>query len=164
MSTARDLAATPGLSQIAEVLAAGGDRLSGLLERAEDRLGEVAVGYGAELQGHVSGTLSAGGKRLRPMLVFISAGDESSDDLVTAAVAVELLHMATLVHDDVLDGAQLRRGRPTVFASGGRAAATATGDLLFARAFSVLAAVGRADADGVSQCVAVGIGGRHGDR
>ena len=75
MSTARDLAATPGLSQIAEVLAAGGDRLSGLLERAEDRLGEVAVGYGAELQGHVSGTLSAGGKRLRPMLVFISAGE-----------------------------------------------------------------------------------------
>ena len=148
MSTARDLAATPGLSQIAEVLAAGGDRLSGLLERAEERLGEVAVGYGAELQGHVSGTLSAGGKRLRPMLVFISAGDESSDDLVTAAVAVELLHMATLVHDDVLDGAQLRRGRPTVFASGGRAAATATGDLLFARAFSVLAAVGRADALG----------------
>jgi geranylgeranyl pyrophosphate synthase len=148
VSTARDLAAAPGLSQIAEVLAAGGDRLSRLLERAEDRLMEVAAGHGDALQGHVSGTLSAGGKRLRPMLVFISAGDESSDDLVAAGVAVELLHMATLVHDDVLDGAQLRRGRPTVFASGGRDAATATGDLLFARAFSVLAAVGRADALG----------------
>src|SRR5205085_4548971 len=127
---------------------AGGERLSGLLERAEARLGEVAEGYGDELAGHVAGTLAAGGKRLRPMLVFISAGEATSDDLVTAGAAVELLHMATLVHDDVLDSAELRRGRPTVFAEGGRGAATATGDLLFSRAFAVLAATGRADAVG----------------
>ena len=50
--------------------------------------------------------------------------------------------MATLVHDDVLDRAALRRGRPTVFASGGRGAATATGDLLFSRAFAELALTG----------------------
>jgi geranylgeranyl pyrophosphate synthase len=56
------------------------------------------------------------------------------------------VHMATLVHDDVLDGAPLRRGRPTVYADGGRAAATATGDLLFSRAFAELAATGSADA------------------
>ena len=54
--------------------------------------------------------------------------------------------MATLVHDDVLDGADLRRGRPTVFANGGRAAATATGDLLFSRAFAELAGTGSEDA------------------
>jgi geranylgeranyl pyrophosphate synthase len=54
--------------------------------------------------------------------------------------------MATLVHDDVLDGAELRRGRPTVFANGGRAAATATGDLLFSRAFAELAATGSEEA------------------
>src|SRR5918999_952303 len=106
-----------------------------------------------ELAGRMAGagltdvrwTLTAGGKRLRPVLVFLCAA-EPSDPLVPAAVAVELLHMATLVHDDVLDGADLRRGRPTVFAQGGRAAATATGDLLFSRAFAELAATGSEDA------------------
>jgi len=64
---------------------------------------------------------------------------------VRAAAAVELVHSATLVHDDVLDAASLRRGVPTVVAVGGRGAATATGDLLFARAFAELSANGRAD-------------------
>jgi geranylgeranyl pyrophosphate synthase len=79
------------------------------------------------------------------MLVFI-AGDADSEDLVRAGAAVELLHMATLVHDDVLDRAALRRGRPTVFARGGVAAATATGDLLFSRAFAELTHTRSADA------------------
>jgi geranylgeranyl pyrophosphate synthase len=79
------------------------------------------------------------------VLVFLCGG-EPTDQLVAAGAAVELLHMATLVHDDVLDGAELRRGRPTVFSSGGRSAATATGDLLFSRAFAELAATGSAAA------------------
>jgi geranylgeranyl pyrophosphate synthase len=66
--------------------------------------------------------------------------------LVRAAVAVELVHAATLVHDDVLDGSPLRRGRATVVSSGGRAVATATGDLLFSRAFAELAAAGSSEA------------------
>jgi geranylgeranyl pyrophosphate synthase len=102
-------------------------------------------GHGELLGGHAETTLSAGGKRLRPVLVFLCAA-EPADSLVAAAVAVELLHMATLVHDDVLDGADLRRGRPTVFAKGGRGEATATGDLLFSRAFAELAATASPDA------------------
>jgi geranylgeranyl pyrophosphate synthase len=135
-----------GVAPAADVMAAGGPRLAGLLERAEGRLAEAAAGYGEELGRYVARTLAAGGKRLRPTLVFIAAGEARSDHLVEGAVAVELLHMATLVHDDVLDGATVRRGQPTVFAEGGREAATAAGDLLFSRAFAVLAATGSAGA------------------
>jgi geranylgeranyl pyrophosphate synthase len=134
-------------AQLGAVLAAGGPNLTTLLERTERRLGGVIDGHGPELARHARGTLLAGGKRLRPMLVFLcSDGDSSPDALVPAGAAVELLHMATLVHDDVLDGAHLRRGKPTVFAEGGRAAATATGDLLFSRAFAELVATRSVDA------------------
>src|SRR5688572_22743187 len=127
---------------LASVLEAGGPELSRSLMRAERRLQEVAGSHGDELARHAAGTLSAGGKRLRPMLVFLCAGDSDGEALVSAAAAVELLHMATLVHDDVLDRASLRRGRPTVFADAGRDAATATGDLLFSRAFAEIAVEG----------------------
>src|SRR5437764_10917873 len=106
MSTARDLATTPGLSQIADVLAAGGDRLADLLERAEGRLGRVAEGYGPALEGHVSGTLAAGGKRLRPMLVYISAGEPAPAAPVAAAAAAGLLHLTKVRHGARLDATQ----------------------------------------------------------
>jgi len=84
-------------------------------------------------------TVEAGGKRLRPLLVFVAGlGSDAREALCRAAAAVELIHSATLVHDDVLDDAPLRRGRQTVFASAGRVAATATGDLLFSSAFAEL--------------------------
>ena len=129
---------------VAAVIEAGGAHVPELLERLEVRLAEVAASHGPVLAEHAGSTISAGGKRLRPLLVFVAAG-APSDGVLRAAVAVELVHSATLVHDDVLDGAQLRRGRPTVVASAGRELATATGDLLFSRAFAELAANGRAD-------------------
>ncbi len=134
-------------AQLGAVLSAGGPSLAHLLERTEARLAEVAETHGAALGAHAAGTLAAGGKRLRPVLVFLCGdGDGVDERLVAAGAAVELLHMATLVHDDVLDAAKLRRGRPTVFAVAGRSAATATGDLLFSRAFAELAATGSEDA------------------
>jgi geranylgeranyl pyrophosphate synthase len=133
-------------AQLGAVLAAGGPELARLLDATEARLAEVAAGHGERLGHHASDTLSAGGKRLRPILVFLCADGDGDGRLVAAAAAVELLHMATLVHDDVLDRAPLRRGRPTVFAAGGRLAATATGDLLFSRAFAELASTDSADA------------------
>jgi geranylgeranyl pyrophosphate synthase len=137
--------APTGSEQLSAVLDAGGDELRALIERTEARLGEVAASHGEVLGAFAGDTLAAGGKRLRPMLVFI-CGAAGSDALVRAGAAVELLHMATLVHDDVLDRAELRRGRPTVYARGGAAAATATGDLLFSRAFAELTLTGDAGA------------------
>lgn len=135
------------MSELRDVLAVGGVGLADGLARAERRLAEVVVAHGEVLGEHAGGTLAAGGKRLRPLLVFLCAGRTEPDErVVAAAAAVELLHMATLVHDDVLDRAPLRRGYPTVFASAGRDAAVATGDLLFSRAFAELAATGSAAA------------------
>jgi geranylgeranyl pyrophosphate synthase len=124
------------------VTAAGGPGLSRLLATTEGRLVEIAESLGETLSVHARATLEAGGKRLRPMLVFLCAGEETGDEVVRAGAAVELVHMATLVHDDVIDRASLRRGRPTVFVAAGRPAAVATGDFLFARAFAELAASG----------------------
>jgi geranylgeranyl pyrophosphate synthase len=114
------------------------------MDRLEERMSELAHAHGPRL-GRLGGdTLAAGGKRLRPLLVFLAAGTPppETDNLLRGAVAVELVHSATLVHDDVLDGADLRRGRPTVVATAGRHLATATGDLLFSRAFAELAESG----------------------
>jgi geranylgeranyl pyrophosphate synthase len=123
------------------VVAAGGDAAARLMARLEIHLLEAADGHGLLLGRHAGETIAAGGKRLRPLLLFLAAGapPPESETLLRSAVAVELVHSATLVHDDVLDGSPLRRGRPTVMAAGGRLAATATGDLLFSRAFAELA-------------------------
>jgi geranylgeranyl pyrophosphate synthase len=130
------------------VVDAGGEALTRIMDRVERRMAELATGHGPRLARHAGDTISAGGKRLRPLLVCLAAGTPppETDGLVRAAVAVELVHGATLVHDDVLDGSALRRGRPTVVAIGGRAAATATGDLLFSRAFAELASGDSPDA------------------
>jgi geranylgeranyl pyrophosphate synthase len=124
---------------VTRVLDAAGGWLPGSMGEVEKRLERIASGPGGALAEDATATLAAGGKRLRPLLVLLCAGPAASDSATSAAVAVELIHMATLVHDDVLDDAPLRRGRPTVLATSGRLRATATGDLLFARAFAELA-------------------------
>jgi geranylgeranyl pyrophosphate synthase len=108
------------------------------MEAVEERLRSLVEGHGDALAADAGATLAAGGKRLRPMLVLLCAGPGAGDPAIRAAAAIELVHMATLVHDDVLDAAPLRRGRPTVVARSGRERALAVGDLLFSRAFAEL--------------------------
>lgn len=127
------------MSRVEDVVPLGGEGLPALMARTERRLEEVAAGHGDALAGAAAGTLAAGGKRLRPLLVLLCAEGIDTEAPVRAAAAVELVHMATLVHDDVIDRAALRRGHPTVFAARGREAATATGDFVFSRAFALLA-------------------------
>jgi geranylgeranyl pyrophosphate synthase len=131
-------------TSVQAVVQAGGQPAVRLLAALEERLAKLATGHGELLGRHAGSTIAAGGKRLRPLLVFLAAGapPPESDQLLRSAVAVELVHSATLVHDDVLDGSDLRRGRPTVAAAAGRLTATSTGDLLFSRAFAELAQTG----------------------
>ena len=109
------------------------------MSEVERRLAALASGHGPVLGAEAEATLSAGGKRLRPLLVLMCAGPEAGEPAVAAAVAVEMIHMATLVHDDVLDGAPVRRGQPTVVARAGRDRAVEVGDLLFSRALAEVA-------------------------
>ena len=134
---------------VTSVLEAAGSWLPSRMAEVETRLAELTADHGRALAEDAGSTLSAGGKRLRPLLVLLCAGPAASESAVRAACAVELVHMATLVHDDVLDAAPLRRGRPTVAARSGRDRAVATGDLLFSRAFAELGI------DGAEQQVAL---------
>lgn len=116
----------------------------GWLAACEERLRAAVAGHVPELTRPALETLDAGGKRVRPLLVFFCAPRDraSRPEVVSAAASVELVHMATLVHDDLLDGAPMRRGRPTVADAEGPAAAIQTGDFLFARAFAELTSTG----------------------
>ena len=126
-------------------------RFAGDMSECERRLAEVTGEPGGLLGESCSLTLAAGGKRLRPLLVFLSVPRDvrAGDGHHAAAAAVELVHMATLVHDDILDGADLRRGEPTLAAKYGRGTGTAAGDYLFSSAFRILAGAGS------SRCVSL---------
>jgi geranylgeranyl pyrophosphate synthase len=108
------------------------------LARAVDR----RPGFAAEVAGEA---LAAGGKRLRPLLCFL-ASPAGAEPPLPAGVAVELVHLATLVHDDLVDGARMRRGVPSAWSVFGADAALAAGDYLFACAFAELADTGGSSA------------------
>ena len=116
------------------------------LAAVESRLAEAVGSHPGLVASVGADALAAGGKRLRPLLTALSAPLDAPAS-VEAGVAVELVHMATLVHDDLIDGARVRRGRAAAWTEHGAEAAKAAGDYLFARAFSELA--GNGDAAGV---------------
>ncbi len=130
------------MNALATVRAAPG--LDEYLDRLEERLLDSVASHPGLVGAIGAETLAAGGKRLRPVLVFLCTPRQRRGDdfAVAGGAAVELVHMATLVHDDLLDGADLRRGRPTAWAEHGDVAAKAAGDFLFARAFAELASTG----------------------
>jgi geranylgeranyl pyrophosphate synthase len=114
------------------------------LDELEARL-RASVSSDPGLVGRVGAeSVQAGGKRLRPLLIHLVSDD--AERALVCSVAIELVHTATLVHDDLIDRAPMRRGRPTAWHEHGDAAARTTGDYLFARGFSQLAAAGDLEA------------------
>ena len=121
------------------------ERLLPLMTEVEDRLMTAVAGADELVDGPSRHLAAAGGKRLRPALTLLAAelGDPAGREAVLrAAVAVELTHLATLYHDDVMDSAPLRRGAPSAHALWDNSVAILTGDLLFARASKLVASLG----------------------
>jgi geranylgeranyl pyrophosphate synthase len=119
--------------------------LEAYLDALEERLARTVASHPGLVAAVGNEALAAGGKRLRPLLVFLSTPPDREPSLA-AGVAVELVHMATLVHDDLIDRAHFRRGKAAAWSVYGPDAARATGDYLFARAFAELSATGDARA------------------
>ncbi len=120
------------------------DRIAARMAKVEERLEEAVTGADELVDGPLRHPAAAGGKRLRPALTLLTAelGDTGRDEVTRAAVAVELTHLATLYHDDVMDSAAMRRGAPSAHAVWDNSVAILTGDLLFARASQLVASLG----------------------
>lgn len=114
------------------------------LEEVEARLAEAVKSDDALVGPALRHLVAAGGKRFRPMLALVAAqfGDPDAPGVVRSAVVVELTHVATLYHDDVMDEATVRRGAPSANARWGNNVAILTGDFLFARASQIAADLG----------------------
>ncbi|MEO6866811.1 MAG: polyprenyl synthetase family protein [Gaiellales bacterium] len=125
-----------------------GERAARYLASVDQHMLELLDTHSGPIAAAARGPIAAGGKRLRPLLVLASRPLALDDDAaaargfdasaIRAGAAVELIHTASLVHDDLLDGAELRRGEPTIGATAGRESAVAAGDLLFSLAFATL--------------------------
>jgi heptaprenyl diphosphate synthase len=129
--------AGPRSRKLLATVEAGLERVDRALERelrVTDALADAASRYLYE----------AGGKRVRPMLALLTSqlGDGANDDVIDGAAALEMTHLGSLYHDDVMDAADRRRGVPSAHAVWGNNVAILTGDLLFSRASQIMARFG----------------------
>ncbi len=120
------------------------DRVTALLEQVEQRLSAAAQAdtpFVTEAAQHI---ISAGGKRFRPLLVILASllGEADDEAVIRAALVMELTHVASLYHDDVMDEAQIRRGAPSANLRWDNTVAILVGDFLFARASTIVATLG----------------------
>ena len=129
---------------VLEQLEAHGLPVAPVLDAVEERLHEQVGSSHAFVDEAARYLISAGGKRFRPLLVALSGhlGDAGRKGLVDAGVIVELVHLATLYHDDVIDEAPARRGTPSANSRWDNTVAILTGDYLFARASALSADLG----------------------
>jgi len=117
------------------------DPVEPFLEAVHRRLGEEVEAFDPDIAPYADYALNGQGKHLRPALVALTANalGRASEDHVTVAVIIEMVHLATLVHDDVMDEAEIRRGRLTLAANWGNEIAVLFGDCLFAQALRLAA-------------------------
>lgn len=121
-----------------------GPAVSATLEKMEKQLREAISNSDSLADATSRHLVEAGGKRIRPLLTILAShlGDTGNEQVTQAAVVVELTHLATLYHDDVMDSAPYRRGGPTAHEVWGNSVAILTGDLLFARASILVSELG----------------------
>ena len=99
-----------------------------------------ATAFDRKLKKYAGDSISTKGKSIRPMLVFASSwGVNPSKTVLNRACAVELIHLASLIHDDIIDNAMLRRNEPTMFKKYGVKLSLLLGDAIFAHAMSIMA-------------------------
>jgi geranylgeranyl pyrophosphate synthase len=124
-------------TSIADLFAPARDGLSAV----EDRMREYVPDQHEALTAAIDHLLASGGKRIRPAMSLLAAGifHADSEEAVSVAASIEMLHTATLVHDDLIDGSLLRRGIPTLNANWNAGATVLTGDYIFARAADLAA-------------------------
>ena len=150
----RPLQAVPPVAPAERTPGQSGRTAAGLQRHLQAELGALDTRLRATLDSDVAliraisdYIVSAGGKRLRPVLVFLSAQALGANPLsplvIDLAATVELIHTATLLHDDVVDESDLRRGRATANAEFGNAASVLVGDFLYSRAFQVMVGTGK---------------------
>src|SRR5687768_6293532 len=115
--------------------------LEPFLQAVSRRMAQQIHEFEPEIASYAEYALTAQGKQLRPVLVALSAGatGQPNDSHVLVAVIIEMVHLATLVHDDVMDEAKIRRGRPTLAANWGNEISVLLGDCLFAHALKLAA-------------------------